>query len=37
MGVDGEVHVIMALGMPVYRYPKYVDRKVEETQKMNRK
>lgn len=30
MGIEGEVHAIMALGMPAYRYPKYMDRKEAE-------
>lgn len=27
LGIEGEVHAMMALGMPAVRYPKYVDRK----------
>lgn len=34
MGIEGEVHAIMALGMPAYRYPKYVDRKEVDVAKM---
>lgn len=34
MGIDGRVHAIMALGMPAVRYPKYVDRKEIEVQRM---
>lgn len=30
MGIEGEIHAIMALGMPAYRYPKYMDRKEVE-------
>ena len=37
MGVDGDVHAIMALGMPAYRYPKYVDRKEAEIRKFSKK
>lgn len=27
LGIDGEIHAIMALGMPAFRYPRYADRK----------
>ncbi len=27
LGVDGEIHAGMALGMPAFRYPNYIDRK----------
>lgn len=37
MGIEGNVHAIMALGMPAYRYPKYMDRKEAEVQKMSSK
>lgn len=26
-GIDGHIHAIMALGMPAFRYPNYIDRK----------
>lgn len=26
-GIDGKIHAIMALGMPAFRYPSYIDRK----------
>lgn len=32
-GVEGDVHAIMALGMPAYRYPKYMDRKEVDVRK----
>lgn len=34
MGIDGQIHAMMALGMPAYRYPKYVDRKEADVQKI---
>lgn len=34
LGIDGEIHAIMALGMPAVRYPKYVDRKEIVVRKM---
>ena len=34
MGIEGNVQAIMALGMPAYRYPKYMDRKEVDVQKM---
>ncbi len=27
LGIDGHIHAIMALGMPAFRYPNYIDRK----------
>ena len=27
LGIDGEIHAGMALGMPAFRFPKYIDRK----------
>lgn len=33
LGIDGRIRAIMALGMPSFRYPNYVDRKDIETDK----
>jgi nitroreductase len=35
LGIDGTIHSAMALGMPVFRYPNYIDRKEIEVTKMN--
>lgn len=35
MGIEGQVHAMMALGMPAFRYPKYVDRKEIVVQKIS--
>lgn len=35
MGIEGNIHAIMALGMPAYRYPKYADRKEAGIQKIS--
>lgn len=37
LGLEGEVHAMMALGMPAVRYPKYVDRKEIVVQKIAEK
>lgn len=34
LGIDGEVHAMMALGMPAIRYPKYADRKEIKVQRI---
>lgn len=34
LGIDGTTHAIMALGMPLHRYPRYVDRKEIEVQRI---
>jgi nitroreductase/Pyruvate/2-oxoacid:ferredoxin oxidoreductase delta subunit len=35
LGIDGTIHSAMALGIPVFRYPNYIDRKEIEVTKMN--
>jgi len=34
LGIDGTIHAAMALGMPVFRYSSYIDRKEIEVTKM---
>ncbi len=34
LGIDGEIHAGMALGMPSFRYPNYIDRKDIEVNRM---
>lgn len=35
LGIDGTIHSAMALGMPVFRYPNYIDRKEIVVTKLN--
>lgn len=35
LGIDGTIHSAMALGIPVFRYPNYIDRKDIEVTKIN--
>ena len=35
LGIDGVIHSAMALGIPVFRYPNYIDRKDIEVTKLN--
>lgn len=27
LGIEGRIHAVMALGVPAFRYPNYIDRK----------
>lgn len=34
LGIEGRIHAVMALGVPAFRYPNYIDRKEVQVQQV---